>query len=149
LPQDTTVCSYLINLHSPPSVQNFLEYKKDLDGRLRGKPYIIMLILIQAPGAEKKQKIYIEPEVLFRFIESLIECIKNGVQIVKFEISEIQNKGRSETISPEKLIRSMITDIIHEICLSVLIIADMKKNQNDKLTPGELNKLRNRNKQVQ
>jgi hypothetical protein len=146
LPQDTAVCSYRINLHSPPSIQHFLEYKKNLDSKFGGKPYTIMLILLQAAGAAKNQKIYIEPEVLFRFTESLIECIKSGVQIVKFEISEIQNKGRLELISPENLIHSMITEVIHEICPSVLIITDMKQIQDDRLTVAELNKFLSRNR---
>lgn len=145
-PQDTAVCSYRISIHSPAPIHDFLEYKKALDIKFRGKPYLIMLEILPAATAHQNQNISIEPRVLFRFVESLIACIKNGVHMIKFENPDFQNKNLSAGVSPESALCNIIADIIREICPSVLFITDMKQIQNDKLIIAGLNQFLKRSR---
>lgn len=131
LPQDTVICQYHIRLISPPAINDFLEYKKDLDSKYTGKSYLIMLTII--PPASTDLKISIEPEVLFRLLETVVACIKDGVQILKFEKPDSRNQDLSAEAYPENLLSKLIEDVIREISPSVLVITDKKQIQNAQL----------------
>jgi hypothetical protein len=71
--------------------------------------------------------------MLFRSLETIVACIKNGVQIVGFEKPDSRNQTLSAETSPENLLCKLIEDVIREISPSVLIITDRKQIQNDQL----------------
>ena len=133
LPQDTVICQYHVRLNSPPAINDFLDYKKALDSKFKGKSYLIMLTIIPAASASTDLKISIEPEVLFRLLESIVEYIKHGAQILKFENPAFLKKDLSAEVSSENLLRNLIADVIREISPSVLILTDMQQIQDDQI----------------
>lgn len=139
LPQDTVICQYHVRLNSPPAINDFLEYKKALDSKFKGKSYLIMLTIIPAASASTDLKISIEPEMLFRLLESIVACIKNGVQILKFEKQDLLNKNLSAEVSSANLLRNLIADVTREISPSVLILKDMKQLQDNQHIVAEWN----------
>ena len=133
LPQDTVICQYNIRHNSPPVINDFLEYKKALESKFKRKPFLIMLEIMPAVSTVKSSEISIKPEVLFRLLELLVACIKNGAQIIKFEKPDFKRKDLAAKISSKIPLQRLIAIVISEISPSVLILTDMKQIQNNQL----------------
>ncbi|HJX71060.1 MAG TPA: hypothetical protein VJ346_03880 [Bacteroidales bacterium] len=139
LPSDTVVCAYQVSLPYPPGIKKFLEYKDVLDSRFKGKSYLIMLEIMPVVTSEKNYEISVEPEELLLLLESLVACIKNNAQILKFNKTEIRHQDLSAGISSENLLHHIIADVIRQINPSAFIIMDKKHIQNDQLLVAEWN----------
>lgn len=140
LPVDTVICTYQVNLHLPPAINEFLKYRNGLAGRFKEKPYIILLEIIPGVLSEKSSKTPVESQALYRLLESLVFFIKNGVRVVKFDKTVTPDGNISAGISQENLLHDLIANVICEISPSVYIITDKRKTENNQQLLAELNK---------
>jgi hypothetical protein len=139
-PPDTVVCPYQVNLFLPPAVKAFLKYSNDLAGRFKEKPYIIMLEILPGVSTEKSSKMPVEPQALYKLLESLVFFIKKGVQVVKFCKTETPERNVSAGISQENLLHALIANVIQEISPSACIITGKHEMENHQHLLAELNK---------
>jgi hypothetical protein len=138
--KDTVVCTYHVDFSSLPEIKEFLEFKNALDEKLKGKSYLIILKIDPVLSTGKNIENTIEPETLFRVMEFLVACIKNGAQILAFDKPVNDNNDGYEGISREIRLQNLIAEVIREINPTTLIIPELKPIKNDQRLLAELDR---------